>query len=53
MMTVTWGLLALGCFFLWRRKAQWGWAAVVAALIIGTVIFIRDVDFAANLGIQL
>ena len=29
MMTVTFGLLAVSAFFLWRRKAEWGWAAVL------------------------
>jgi drug/metabolite transporter (DMT)-like permease len=53
MMTLTLGLLTLSCYFLWRRKAHWGWAAVMAALLIGIIIFVRDVDFAANLGVQL
>lgn len=53
MMTSTWALLAISCFFLWQRKAQWGWLLVMAALIIGIVIFLRDVDFTSNLGIQL
>jgi hypothetical protein len=38
---------------LWWSKAQWGWAAVMVALIIGIVIFVGDVDFTQNLGIQL
>jgi hypothetical protein len=53
MMTLTLGLLAVSSFFLWRYKARWGWAAVMAALAIGIVIFLRDIDFAANLGLQL
>jgi hypothetical protein len=53
MMTLTWGLLAIGSFFLWRSKARWGWAVVMAALVLGIVIFMRDVDFTSNLGIQL
>jgi hypothetical protein len=53
MMTVAFGLLALFCFFLWRSKAQWGWAVVVAVLVIGVIIFMRDVDFTSNLGVQL
>ena len=53
MMTVTFGLLAVSAFFLWRRKAEWGWAAVLIALILGIVIFMGDVDFSANLGVQL
>ena len=52
MMTLTFALLAGNCFFLLRRKAKWGPAVVMAALVIGVVIFVRDVDFAANLGIQ-
>ena len=53
MMTLTWGLLTISCFFLWRYRTQWEWTAIIAALIIGIVIFVRDVDFTANLGIQL
>ena len=53
MMTVTYGLLAVSCFFLWYRKAEWGWAAVMIALIIGIIIFVGDVDFSTNLGVQL
>jgi hypothetical protein len=53
MMTLTTGLLAVGAFFLWWRKARWGWAVVMAALAIGIIIFVRDVGFSANLGVQL
>jgi hypothetical protein len=53
MMTVTFGLLAVSSFFLWHRKAEWGWAAVMIALILGIIIFMGDVDFSTNLGIQL
>jgi hypothetical protein len=53
MMTVTYGVLAVSCFFLWYRKAQWGWAAVIIALILGIMIFMGDVDFSTNLGVQL
>ena len=53
MMTLTFGLLAVSSFALWRYKARWGWAAVMAALVIGIIIFMRDVDFASNLGVQL
>jgi drug/metabolite transporter (DMT)-like permease len=53
MMTLTWVLLAVSCYFLWRREARWGWAVVVAALIVGIIIFTRDVDFTTNLGVQL
>lgn len=52
MMTLAFALLAANCFFLLRRQARWGPAVTVAALIIGIVIFVHDVDFAANLGIQ-
>ncbi|MDX1423450.1 MAG: hypothetical protein R3322_09940 [Kiloniellales bacterium] len=53
MMTVAFALLAANSLLLWRRQARWGAAAVVAALVIGTVIFVQDVDFGAKLGIQL
>lgn len=53
MMTLTFALLAVSSFFLWWQKAQWGWVAVLAALVLGIVIFNGDVDFTQNLGIQL
>jgi hypothetical protein len=53
MMTLTYALLAVSAFFLWRRKAEWGWIAVLVALGLGTVIFAGDVDFSQNLGIRL
>ena len=53
MMTLAQGLLAVSCYFLWRRKAGWGWMAVLLVLLLGVVIFVRDVDFGSNLGIQL
>lgn len=53
MMTLTFALLAVSSFFLWWRKAQWGWVAVLAALVLGIVIFSGDVDFSQNLGIRL
>lgn len=53
MMTVTFGLLAVSSFFLLRNKAEWGWAAVMIALILGIVIFMGDVDFSSKLGVQL
>ena len=53
MMTLAFALLAVATFFLWWRKAKWGWAVVMAALILGIVIFVGDVDFTQNLGIQL
>lgn len=53
MMTLANLLLALASLFVWRRNASWGLAAIIAVLAIGVVIFVRDVDFASNLGIQL
>ncbi len=53
MMTLANGLLAIACYFLWRNQARWGWIAVMVVLVIGIVIFMRDVDFNSNLGIQL
>ena len=53
MMTLAFGLIAVGCFVLWRRKAQWAWALVMAAVIVGGIIFVGDVDFSATLGVQL
>jgi len=53
MMTAAMVLLTISCIFLWWQKAQWVWLPVLAALIIGTIIFVQDVDFSTNLGIQL
>ena len=53
MMTVAFGLLAVSSYVLWRRKAGWGWGLVMAALVLGLIVFARDVDFSANLGLQL
>lgn len=53
MMTLTMGLLAVAAFFLWWRQAGWGWTLVMLALVIGIVIFMGDVDFSSNLGVQL
>ena len=52
MMTVTYGLLAIACLLLWWR-VRWAWAFVMAALVLGIVVFVGDVDFSSNLGIQL
>ena len=52
MMTVTYALLAIASILLWRR-VQWSWALVMAALVLGIVIFMQDVDFSSNLGVQL
>ena len=53
MMTLAFTLLAVSSYFLWRQKARWGWSVVLAVLVLGLVIFVRDVDFATNLGTQL
>ena len=52
MMAIAFALLALASVLLWRR-VQWSWALVIAALILGIVIFVGDVDFSSDLGIQL
>jgi drug/metabolite transporter (DMT)-like permease len=53
MMTLAFALIAIACFLLWRRNAQWSWALVMAALFVGVIIFVGDVDFGAKLGVQL
>jgi len=53
MMTLAFALLALSSFFLWRRRAGWGWAAVMVVLVLGIIIFMSDVDFGSKLGVQL
>ena len=53
MMTAAMILLTVSCIFLWWNKAQWVWLPVMAALIIGIIIFVNDVDFSSSLGIQL
>ena len=53
MMTLAMALLTLSCLFLWIRKAQWLWAVVMVVLVIGVIIFVGDVDFSSNLGVQL
>ena len=52
MTTITYALLAVACVLLWRR-VQWSWALVMAALILGIIVFVHDVDFSSNLGVQL
>jgi hypothetical protein len=52
MMTLTFLLLAANIFCLLRRKSRWGPIVALVSLVIGIVIFVGDVDFAANLGIQ-
>ena len=53
MMTLAMLLLTVSSFLLWWRKARWGWLTVMAALIVGIIIFVQDVDFNSSLGIQL
>lgn len=53
MMTTAMLLLTLSSIFLWWQKAQWVWLPVMAALILGIIIFVQDVDFATDLGRQL
>jgi hypothetical protein len=53
MMTLAFTLLAVSSYFLWTQKVRWGWAVVLAVLVLGLIIFVRDVDFATNLGTQL
>ena len=53
MMTAAMSLLTVGCIALWWKKSRWAWWTVVLALVIGVVIFVQDVDFSSNLGIQL
>jgi drug/metabolite transporter (DMT)-like permease len=53
MTTLAFALLALSSFLLWRRQARWSWTFVMLALVLGIAIFVNDVNFSANLGIQL
>ena len=53
MMTLAHALLAIGAYFLWRHGSRWGWNAVMLALMLGGVIFMRDVDFSSALGVRL
>lgn len=53
MMTLAYALIALSTFFLWRRQSRWGWMVMLIVLCLGITIFVRDVDFSSNLGIQL
>lgn len=47
------GLIALSAYFLWRNNARWGWMTILLVLVLTIVIFMRDVDFSSNLGVQL
>jgi hypothetical protein len=51
MMVLSFGLFAVGAFTL-LRKWTWGWWLVIAALLLGTFIFYRDVDWSQPLGLQ-
>jgi hypothetical protein len=53
MTTLAFGLIAASCFFLWRRSAAWSWALVLLALAVGGLVFVGDVDFSTQLGLQL
>lgn len=53
MTTLAFALIAAASYLLWRRDGAWSWPLVVAALIVGAVVFIGDVDFSSKLGIQL
>jgi hypothetical protein len=53
MMTLANLLLAIASLLVLRGNAGWASAAIIAVLVIGIVIFVHDVDFASNLGIQL
>jgi hypothetical protein len=51
MMVLSFGLFAVGSYTLLRRWS-WGWWLVMAALVVGTIVFIRDVDWSQPLGLQ-
>jgi hypothetical protein len=53
MTTLAFGLIAVSCFLLWRKNAAWTWTLVLAAIAVGAVVFVGDVDFGTKLGIQL
>ncbi|MEM7462871.1 MAG: hypothetical protein AAF362_09320 [Pseudomonadota bacterium] len=53
MMTLAHLIIAVSAFFLWRRNAEWGWITMMLVLVIGLYIFLQDVDFSSNLGVQL
>ena len=53
MMTIAYGLVAVSSFFLWWRRSHWGWLIILLVLCLGMTIFVRDVDFSTNLGVQL
>jgi hypothetical protein len=51
MMVLTFLLIAIASFAL-LKKAQWAWMLVMVALVVALGIFINDVDFSTNLGLQ-
>jgi hypothetical protein len=51
MMVLVFLLIAVASFSL-LKKAKWGWVLVMVALLIALGIFISDVDFSTNLGLQ-
>jgi hypothetical protein len=51
MMVLTFLLIAIASFAL-LKKAQWAWMLVMVALLVALGIFINDVDFSTNLGLQ-
>jgi hypothetical protein len=53
MTTLAFALIAAASFLLWRRNDRWAWPLVIAALIVGAIVFVGDVDFSSKLGIQL
>lgn len=53
MTTLAFGLIAVSCYLLWRGNAAWTWTLVLAALVVGGIVFVGDVDFGTKLGVQL
>ena len=51
MMVLTFLLITIASSAL-LKKAQWGWILVMVALLVALGIFINDVDFSTNLGLQ-
>ena len=51
MMVLTFLLIAIASIAL-LKKAQWGWILVMVALLVALGIFVNDVDFSTNLGLQ-
>jgi hypothetical protein len=51
MMVLTFLLISIASIAL-LKKAQWGWILVMVALLVALGIFVNDVDFSTNLGLQ-